>query len=325
MWLLARPNLRRYDYSLQAIRVARQLGADLIYTRLTQVAAISSQLGLNTMLETHDLPQGRVGPWLFRLFLQGRGARRLVVITKALADDLIKAYGATHAKQPRDKESSLASILVITPDGVDLRRYANLPSPDEARQYTKPPLPDRFTAGYTGHMYTGRGLELIFSLAIEMPEMDFLLVGGEPDEISSYRARAHNLDINNIILTGFIPNADLPNYQAACDVLLMPYQHSVAASSGGNIARYLSPMKAFEYLACERPILSSDLPVLQEILNSNNSVLLPPDNVLAWSTALRELKSDPQRRATLASQARRDADSYTWEGRARRILEGMNA
>jgi glycosyltransferase involved in cell wall biosynthesis len=128
-----------------------------------------------------------------------------------------------------------------------------------------------------------------------------------------------------MFLTGFIPNAELSSYHAACDAFLMPYQRRVAASSGGDIARYLSPMKLFEYMACGRPILCSDLPVLREVLNSENAILLPPDNVDAWVNALQSLKGDTQRRLSLGAQARRDVEGYTWERRAARILDGMEA
>jgi glycosyltransferase involved in cell wall biosynthesis len=127
------------------------------------------------------------------------------------------------------------------------------------------------------------------------------------------------------LLTGFVPNAELPQYQAACDVLLMPYQRQVAASSGGDISRYLSPMKLFEYLACERPIVSSDLPVLQEVLNPENAILLPGDDIDAWAAALQTLEADADLRRRLASRARQDAQQYTWEARAKKILSGQVA
>jgi glycosyltransferase involved in cell wall biosynthesis len=151
----------------------------------------------------------------------------------------------------------------------------------------------------------------------------FLLAGGELQEVERLRERAYDQQLTNMIFTGFLPNAALPYYQAACDVLLMPYQQQVAASSGGDIARYLSPMKLFEYLACGRPILSSDLPVLQEILNPSNAVLLPPGDVSAWVRAIQELRLEPERSARLGEQARLDASRYTWEGRAAQILEGL--
>jgi len=157
-----------------------------------------------------------------------------------------------------------------------------------------------------------------------LPEVSFLLVGGEPEEVTRVRAAAQSKDLANVILTGFVPNTELPRYHAACDVFLMPYQRRVAASSGGDIARYLSPMKLFEYMACGRPILCSDLPVLREVLNPENALLLPPEDAGAWVTALESLKSDPLRRSALEARTLSEVKSYTWERRAQLILNGLD-
>jgi glycosyltransferase involved in cell wall biosynthesis len=103
----------------------------------------------------------------------------------------------------------------------------------------------------------------------------------------------------------------------------MPYQRKVAASSGGDISRYLSPMKLFEYLACGRVILSSDLPVLTEVLNPENAILLPPEDVNTWVAGIQKVRDDPRYGLRLAERARCDALRYTWEARAARILEGI--
>ena len=325
-WLPANQRLRRYDFSLRAVNRARRWEADLIYTRLPQAAALAAALGSGTILETHDLPQGLLGPWLFRCFLKSRSARRLVVITHALAHDLARNLGAPESPP----------FTIIAPDGVDLERYTDLPAPREARlrlgqaNALLHPIPiDNFTAGYTGHLYPGRGSALLLDLAQRLPTITFLIAGGEPQDVARLQAQANALALDNLILPGFVPNADLPLYQAACDALLMPYQEQVAASSGGDIARYLSPMKLFEYLACQRAIISSDLPVLREVLNESNALLLPPAEIDAWAETLKRLESEtagatvPVTCARLAAQARQDAAQYTWESRAVRILEGL--
>jgi glycosyltransferase involved in cell wall biosynthesis len=310
-WLPAHQALRRYDYGLRAVAWTRRWRADLLYTRLPQAAALGSLLDLPTIFEAHDLPQGRMGVWLLRAFLRGSGARRLVVITRVLADDLA-AIGAPPAP-----------FTQIAPDGVDLERYQDLPTPEEARRRLGGKLRAwRFTAGYTGHLYTGRGAELILRLAARLPQMDFLLAGGEAADIAHYQARAVGLE--NVFFADFVPNADLPLYQAACDALLMPYQTRVAASSGGDISRYLSPMKLFEYLACGRAVLSSDLPVFREALSEQNALLLPADDLEAWAAALLRLHGDPSLREQLGAQARREAQKYAWEVRSARLLEGLS-
>ena len=126
--------------------------------------------------------------------------------------------------------------------------------------------------------------------------------------------------IGNVSLVGFVENQRLPLYQAAADILLMPYERSIAGSSGGNSAAYASPMKMFEYMASQRVIISSDLPVIREILNDSNSVLCPPDDSTAWGQSLMQLLNDPSLRQRLANQAWQDVQAYTWEKRAEKAL-----
>lgn len=318
-WLEARPAWRRYDYGLAAVRWARSWGAGLLYTRLLQAAALSSISGLPTVLELHDAPPGGAASLLVRLFLLGRGARRLVIITRALHEHLAHQFVLP----------SRTGFCLVAPDGVDLERYQGLPKSGLARRELLArdglALPETgFVAGYTGHLYAGRGTGLLLELAHRLPEVTFLLVGGEPVDLERLGIEAARQGLANLHLVGYVPNQALPLYQAACDVLLMPYQRKVAASSGGNIAAYLSPMKLFEYMASGKPILSSDLPVLREVLHSGNSHLLPGDEAGAWEQALRELRTHPEFGAALGQQARREAAQYAWERRAENILFGLD-
>jgi glycosyltransferase involved in cell wall biosynthesis len=310
-WLPRSGFWRSYDYALRAVFQARRWGADLVYTRLPQAAAYAAWTGLRTVFEVHDLPARRMAIRLMNIFLEGAGATRLVAITQALADVFEKQF------PPPDREG----FLLVAPDGVDLDRYQDLPTPRAARAALE--LPERFTAGYTGHLYAGRGIELMLEMAGLRPEISFLLVGGRPEDIARAQDAAQRLGLKNLTLTGFVPNADLPLYQAASDVLLMPYQSQVAASSGGDIAAYLSPMKMFEYLASGRPILASDLPVFGEVLDHQNAIILPPADAGAWVTALDRLQASAHQRKTLAAAARRTVQQYTWEKRAEYILRGL--
>lgn len=324
--LAASRKMRSYDYAWRAIRWARDQDVTLIYTRLPQAAALASLTQIPTILEVHDYPHGRLGPFLFSQYLRGSGARRLVVISHVLAGDLSKEFNIP------GKEN----FLLVAPDGVDVDRYLELPVPSVARQELNYILQDyashsggtffaeRFTVGYSGHYYAGRGVDLILGLASHLPEINFLLMGGEPAEVARMVKLAAERKLKNLIITGFIPNAKLPRYQAACDVLLMPYQQKVAASSGGDIARYLSPMKLFEYMACGRAILSSDLPVLREILSPANAVLLPPDDGDAWAKSIISLQEDPDTCQRLGAAAKLDVIAYTWEARASKILANID-
>jgi glycosyltransferase involved in cell wall biosynthesis len=307
-WMRSLRSGRRYDFCLRAVRAAKRWRAHLFYLWPLQAAALSSTLGYPTILEMHDRPQGKLGPRLFRQALRGSGLLRLLPITAALERYLEQKY-STILDEP---------FSIVSPMGVDLERYRDLPDSTEARSRLN--LRETFTVGYTGHLYPGRGIELLFELARLNPSIAFIWAGGEAAAIERWRKKLWEADINNVQLLGFVPNDRLPLVHAACDVFLMPYARRISVSSGGDTARFASPMKVFEYFAAKRAIISSDLPVLREVLNESNAILVPPEDVHAWHSALQTLLSDSALREKLANQAGHDAEKYSWQKRAQNAL-----
>jgi glycosyltransferase involved in cell wall biosynthesis len=118
-----------------------------------------------------------------------------------------------------------------------------------------------------------------------------------------------------------VDNAFLPMYQAASDVLLMPYGRKIAGSGGGDTAQVASPMKMFEYMAAGRAILSSDLPVIHEILDERSAVFCQPGDLDAWKSALIELRDHPEQGEKLGKNAQAAVEAYTWRARAERALQ----
>jgi glycosyltransferase involved in cell wall biosynthesis len=304
-WL---PAARRF-FPWVAVRRANALHADLLYAWPLQSAALGLLAGLPAMLEMHDFPSGGFGPLWYRLFLRLPGKKRLLPITHALRRELDRRY------QPILPEKQ----VVIAPDGVDLERYAHLPDAEAARRQLG--LAPGLTVVCTGHLYLGRGAELFLALAAKFQQINFLWVGGRGRDAEEWRGRASAL--TNVTFTGFIPNEKIPLYQAAADILLMPYERTVSTSSGGNTADICSPMKMFEYMAAGRAILSSDLPVLREVLDEGSAVFCPPEDAGAWGQSLRQLLTDQKRRQELAQRARAEVEKYSWLARADRIMENF--
>lgn len=310
-WLPARGWLRRYDFAFKALAAARAWGGQAVYTWLPQAALLALWGGLPALLEVHDRPTGRLGPHLWRAVARHPGQKRLLFITRALR----KALEVEFDLRVSDAEA------LIAPDGVDLERYAGLPSAEQAR--SRLGLAPGLTALYTGHLYAGRGMSILLGLAQAFPRVNFLWVGGREQDVHAWKEKISAQGLQNVRLTGFVPNARIPLYQAAGDILLMPYERNVAVSGGGNTADICSPMKMFEYLAAGRAVLSSDLPVLREVLNDGNAVLADPQDLPAWQAAFECLAQDANLRARLGAQARADAAQYTWQQRARRSLQGL--
>ncbi len=212
--------------------------------------------------------------------------------------------------------------VIIAPNGVDLERFVSLPDPVTARRQLN--FTEASTVMCTGHLYAGRGVELFIELARRIPSAQFVWVGGRLQDVNEWRAKASSQNLRNVLFTGFIPNRDLPLYQSGADILLMPYARSIFGSSGSaDSGAVASPMKMFEYMAAERAIITSDLPVIREVLNESNALFCPPDDVDAWRTALENLLAYKPRRLMFARQARLAVENHTWIARARHVLDGF--
>jgi glycosyltransferase involved in cell wall biosynthesis len=310
-WVKSFRSLRRYDFTWKSVRQAAGWGADLVYTWLPQAGTLAMRLGKAAILELHDRPVGLMGPYFVRRFIQMKGRKRLLIITEALRQAV---ECSLRVRIPGEE-------LRIAPNGVDAERYTNLPGPVEARRRLG--LPEQFTAVYSGHFYQGRGMSLLMGLAKCFPEVQFLWVGGTSESCETMRKTLLEEGIGNVVLTGFIENSRLPLYQAAGETLMMPYERSIAGSSGGNSADICSPMKMFEYLACGRAILTSDLPVLHEVLDTENACFCEPECLESWSAGLRRLMDEPDYRQSLSRGALATAARFTWQERTRRALEGF--
>ena len=299
----------RRMFTWDAVRRARALGTDIIYSWFPQSAVFGLLRGLPVVFEIHIQPTGTFGPIWHRAFRDVGGRKRLVSITGALLNLLERDF---HMRFPAEQ-------VVIAPNGVDLERFDSLPDPLTARHQTG--LREAPTVMCTGHLYAGRGADLFIELAASLPHAQFVWVGGRPEDIAAWKSR---LQSENVSFTGFIPNQELPLYQAAADILLMPYSRSIMGSSGSaDSAAVASPMKMFEYMAAGRSIVSSDLPVIREVLNEQNAVFCKPDDVGEWRLVIQALLDDEDRRAALGNQARLDVQGYTWMARAQRILNGF--
>lgn len=299
----------RRTFTWAAVRRAKRLKADLIYTWFPQSAVFGLLHRIPTVFEIHIQPTGRFGPMWHRTFARLPGRKRLASITQALVDLLENDFHMLMNLQD----------VVIAPNGVELERFASLPDPVTARRQLG--LRDAPTIMCTGHLYAGRGTELFTALARAIPDAHFVWVGGRREDIDFWRQRVDANHIYNVTFVGFIPNGSLPLYQAAADILLMPYSSSIMGSSGtADSAAVASPMKMFEYMATGRAIASSYLPVIREVLNDNNAVFCKPDDIPSWKYGLERLLNDETLRNQLGRQARQDAQGYTWLARAQRIL-----
>jgi glycosyltransferase involved in cell wall biosynthesis len=299
----------RRRFTWDSVRQAHARKADLIYSWFPQSAVFGLLHGMPVVFEIHLQPTGLFGPVWHHLLASLGGRKRLAAITRALVNLLQRYF---HMDLPADE-------VVIAPNGVELERFHALPDSVTARRQLG--FHEAPTVMCTGHLYAGRGADLFLALAKSLPQAQFVWVGGRPEAIETWKRLVES---ENVTFTSFIPNRDLPLYQAAADILLMPYSSSIMGSSGSaDSAAVASPMKMFEYMAAGRAIVSSDLPVIREVLNEKNVVFCKADEVGDWRLEIETLLSDDNRRIELGKQAQQDVQGYTWIARAQRIMNGF--
>ena len=297
---------RSIAYAADAAWTARKLMPDLVYSRFLLGAAAACVLRLPVVYEAHVPPSqsGRMGSWLVRWILRRAALLRIVVISTALKDEFERVLPESARK------------LVVAHDGADPIVTSN--RVQIAREG------ERLKVGYIGQLYRGKGMELIAKLAPLCPWADFHIVGGNPDSVQQWREATK--DSSNILFHGFVPPAEVHRYCSEMDVLIAPYQRQVGVyGDSGDVARWMSPLKLFEYMSARRAIVCSDLPVLREILqDGHNSLLCAPEAMEEWRTALSKLREDSSLARRLADAAYEEfSQRFTWVARARHVLQGL--
>ena len=293
-----------------ASQVARRPQPDLFFARHIYSLARVAHSGAPMLFEAHTPPVNILQKWVEAAVYRRGNFSRLVVISRALA----REYRRLFPWLTEDK-------ILVAPDAAD--------PPGSVRSQptsVNPPLVEWtarsgcLQAGYVGHLYAGRGIELIAALARRLPEIDFHLVGGMEKDIARCK---QTCSATNVHFHGYLPHVALSAVYERFDVLLAPYQNRVVGVGGKKeFSRWMSPLKIFEYMAAGKAIVCSDLPVLREVLTDRvNAWLIPPQDISAWVEALRTLQADADLRLSLGRAAQRDfLTRHTWNKRAEFIL-----
>ena len=295
---------RNFNFAIHAAKQLRKSNGILIYSRSPWAFYFLTVLFHKPCIfEIHQSRfNGSLQTATYRhIIKQGmkHSGSRMICISRNLYDQWIEA-------------GIDASKMISEHDAVNPSKFTGELSRAEARQMIG--LPDRGKiVAYTGSLIPGKGVDVLVQTANLLPYLTFLIVGGEKQEIECLKKGMEN---NNVIFTGQVPPTQVPIYQAAADILVLPNTY------GGVIDDVTSPMKLFEYMATKRPIVATDMPSLVEILkNNHNALVCPAGDAVKLAQTLDTLMSDTVLAETLSKNAYCDLTKYTWDARVQRLTD----
>jgi glycosyltransferase involved in cell wall biosynthesis len=237
-----------------------------------------------------------------------RAARRVIAISGATRDDLVRHYGADPARVSV-VHHGLSAAFQPTPDPDVLARYdldapymlyvgtvqprKNLTRLIEAFAMASVLIEQQSAAADAGHT----------------PQAPLLVIAGRMGWCTeAIEQRAAALGVGGMVrFLGYVPDADLPALLSGALAFLFP---SLYEGFG---------MPVLEAMACGTPVLTSTTSALPEVAG-NAALLVDPADTDAIAAAIARLAADTGLRADLRARGLTRAAQFTWERCAHETL-----
>ncbi|EGT0693594.1 glycosyltransferase family 1 protein [Clostridium perfringens] len=196
---------------------------------------------------------------------------------------------------------------ILAPNAVNLEDFKN--HGNEIGEKIQPIVNKRKPIiGYYGALAKWFDYKLIEQLAKEREDYEIVLIGMDYD--GSYD-QSNLKDYSNISYLGMIDYKDLINYSRYFDVCIVPFIKN-------DITDSTSPLKIFEYMALEKPIVTTDI---NECKNYESCLISKDyDEFIRNIDKALKLEVDNKEYFNIL---RREAEENTWDNRAELIKEAI--
>ncbi len=274
---------------------------DVIYSNETLPLLLPAYFFKNSLYEVHNYPERNLFMYK-RLFAH---MRWILVTNRWKLEKLVEQFNLPQGKS------------FYEPNAVEIEEFDIPVFKEEARRKLNLSINKKLVV-YTGHLYSWKGADtLAHAATLLTDDYSVLFVGGTKHDLKRFKDEFGS--ITNVQFIGHRPHPEVPLWQKAADVLVLPN------TAKEDISKYYtSPMKLFEYMASKRPIVASRIPSIVEILNDENAVLVEPDNHKALSDGIMKVLNDGSLSKRLNSKAFKDIQFHSWHARALRIMKEIN-
>lgn len=257
------------------------------------------------IFEAHRFPDDARSKILVRGIL--RKYDGLITITEAL-------------KNLYNEYVRLSYKIAHIPDATNMKAFELPLTKEELRKKLKIPLNAKIVI-YAGHLYDWKGVEFLISAMEGIEKINtnvFLyIVGGYKSDIRKIKRSMTIRKVRNITFIGYVPPKFIPLYLKASDIAVLPNP------ANKKSMYYTSPLKLFEYMAANIPVIASDLPAIREILHHGvNGYLIRPEGTEELSRAILYLIDNKEFATQLSENAFEILEKkYTWDIRGKKIEE----
>ena len=158
---------------------------------------------------------------------------------------------------------------------------------------------DEFIVGFVGYLIDRKGPNRVLEACkqINNVKVAFAGKGNMP------------LEGENIIFKRALIHDEIPIFLNSIDVFVLPTRHEGCCNA------------IIEAMACGQPIISSDRPFNYDVLTSECSILVDPENIEMIKQAIVDVRSNVELRTSMSNASLRIASKLTIDKRAQIILD----
>jgi glycosyltransferase involved in cell wall biosynthesis len=174
--------------------------------------------------------------------------------------------------------------------------------------------------GFVGNLAPWQGVEQIIKIVPKIihrfPETRFVIVG-DGDMRTDLEDLAEKLGIRNkVIFTGFVPYKKVPKYINSFEICTAPF-----SGVERNRKNLVSPIKLYEYMACGKPVVTTDVCVFKnEMEDLELGLIVKADDTEAFTSSLVKLMENQDLQRSMGEKARLWVlNEHSWNKVAERV------
>lgn len=205
--------------------------------------------------------------------------------------------------------------IAVIPNGVDTKRFTPQPLGESTSE--------RPVLLYIGTLADWQGLDVLIAampaIVSRYPARLRIVGRGRSRQRKALLRRVRKLGLEECVsVEPPVPHHDMPALVAQADVCLAPLGYN-----DRNVTQGCCPIKVIEYMACGRPIVAANLPVVRELVRDEvDALLFGPDDAADLARCVLALLDEPGLACQLASSAAQRAKrQFSWRQAQKKLLE----